>query len=111
MRKIAQLLMLLTLSGSALAQPDLPPDVRAFITQRQACDHWRGEEPYDFTRKREIELGLCATCRGTDARLQQLQRKYMNNPAVGSALAEFEFPLGEMSAEVCQPHRKKMKSK
>lgn len=100
MRRLGSVLLLVALSAPAFAQ--LPRDVESFIRQRESCDHWRGEEPYDAARKREITRGLCAECTGADSRLLRLKRKYAGNHAVSSALAEVEYPLGEMPAALCR---------
>lgn len=85
--------MVLAISTPALADP-LPSDVQTFVAERENCDHFRGEEPYDAERKREIEAALDRYCRGTDARLEGLKRKYRNGPAAVRALLNgFEYPI------------------
>lgn len=72
----------------------LPSDVQTFVAERENCDHFRGEEPYDAERKREIEAALDRYCGGTDARLQGLKKKYRNAPAaVRDVLNAFEYPI------------------
>ncbi|MGF9563492.1 hypothetical protein [Neorhizobium sp. JUb45] len=72
----------------------LPSDVQTFVSERENCDHFRGEEPYDADRRREIEAALDRYCRGTDARLDGLKKKYRNAPAaVRDLLNGFEYPI------------------
>jgi hypothetical protein len=72
----------------------LPADVQTFVAERENCDHFRGEEPYDAERRREIEGALDRYCRGTDARLEGLRKKYRNAPAaVRDVLNGFEYPI------------------
>lgn len=81
---------LLLCAGAAVAQ-NLPADVAAFVADREQCDHFRGEEPYDAERGREIDAALDRYCRGTDARLAALKKKYAKGPAsVSKMLAGFE---------------------
>ncbi len=87
MRSLA--ILLLVLAGAAHAA-DLPADVSAFVEERQQCDHFRGEEPYDEARRVEIDSALDRYCRGTDARLAKLKTKYRHDAAVCDALAAFE---------------------
>ncbi|MDP9838897.1 hypothetical protein J2T09_003669 [Neorhizobium huautlense] len=72
----------------------LPADIQTFVTERENCDHFRGEEPYDAERRREIEAALDRYCRGTDARLQGLRKKYREAPAaIRDVLNGFEYPI------------------
>ncbi len=72
----------------------LPADVQTFVTERESGDHFRGEEPYDVERRREIEAALDRYCRGTDARLKGLKKKYRNAPAaIRDVLNGFEYPV------------------
>ncbi|NLR72744.1 hypothetical protein HGI47_17860 [Novosphingobium sp. ERN07] len=68
----------------------LPEDVRAFIERRSLCDHFRGEEPYDAERKAFLEQKLQETCKGTDAALKGIRRKYHENPDVIAALWDYD---------------------
>ncbi len=83
-------LVLFIATGSVLAS-DLPADVAAFVSDREQCDHFRGEEPYDEERQREVMAALKTYCTGTDARLKALKAKYRHGPsAVRSTLERFE---------------------
>jgi curli biogenesis system outer membrane secretion channel CsgG len=75
---------------AATASASLPADVAAFRASRESCDHFRGEEPYDATRKAEIARELDKHCKGTDARLAALRTKYAGQPAVLGSLKDFE---------------------
>ncbi len=83
------------LMGSVPAWAEsLPADVQTFVAERETCDHFRGEEPYDVERRREIEAALDRYCRGTDARLKGLKKKYRNAPAaIRDVLNGFEYPV------------------
>jgi hypothetical protein len=74
---------MLFLAGPAhpVLAEDLPADVAAFLEDRQQCEHFLGEEPYDAQRAAEIDAALARYCRGTDARLAQLKQKYQAGPA------------------------------
>ena len=76
--------------------PHLPADVRAFIDDRDGCDHFRGEpvpEPQDDpqgVRRKQIEDALSRLCTGSDARLSALRGKYRDDPEVTAALSGYE---------------------
>ena len=75
----------------AVAAPGaLPQDVQAFKKRRDECDHFRGEEPSDAARAAELEQKLEQTCKGTDAALAGLRRRYDGNRAAIAALADYE---------------------
>jgi len=86
--------MLLLMTSVVASAASLPPDVQTFVTERENCDHFRGEEPYDAERAKEIAAALDRYCRGTDARLQGLKKKYRDAPAaVRDVLNGFEYPI------------------
>lgn len=68
----------------------LPADVVAFQAKRDDCDHFRGEEPTDPARAAFLEKALERTCKGTDAQLTALRKRYADTPAVITALADYE---------------------
>lgn len=68
----------------------LPREVVEFVERRDRCDHFRGEEPYDADRAREIAAALTKSCRGTDAELARLKARYAGAPEVVAALAGYE---------------------
>lgn len=71
-------------------QPSLPDDVSAFVTRRDGCDHFRGEEATDSDRRAQIEEALNRLCRGSDAELARLKRQYSGNKAVMTVLERFD---------------------
>lgn len=78
------------LACAAIAQAGLPADVKRFIERRDACDHFRGEEPYDAQRRKYLEQQTRRLCVGTDRQLAELMRKYKSNKAVMAKLGEYE---------------------
>jgi hypothetical protein len=94
-RIIAALPCLVLLLGAAAAEAGdaLPPDIRAFQKDRQSCEHFRGEEPYDAERKRFIDAALARYCAGTDQRLATLKRKYASNKAALKALSPYAVKI------------------
>lgn len=77
---------------TAVGADGVPPEVRKFIDRREGCDHMRGEVPdaADKRRVRELEREVRHLCKGTDAQLAQLKRKYHSHPLVMQRLNEFE---------------------
>ncbi|MFC7288007.1 hypothetical protein ACFQPC_08170 [Herminiimonas glaciei] len=72
------------------AQAKLPADVARFVEKRDGCDHFRGEEAYDEERRQFLLKNMNKLCRGTDARLLQLKKKYAGRPAVIGKLNDYE---------------------
>ena len=70
--------------------PPLPEEVTAFVSKRDDCDHWRGEDPYDADRAKQIADAENKTCKGSDAALANLRKKYKNDPNVIDALKDYE---------------------
>jgi hypothetical protein len=73
-----------------------PPDVRAFLDDRDLCDHFRGE-PWpegdtaeDRERRRQLVEGVRTACAGTDRQLKALLERHRGNAAVMQVLAGFE---------------------
>lgn len=97
------LVLLLTLllplsAGSLQARTALPSDVMRFTRQRDLCDHYRHEEPYDGARRKFLQDGMRASCSGTDRALRRLKAKYRANPSVLRRLAGYQ-PSIEAAAE------------
>lgn len=75
---------------------DYPHEVRAFIDQRDSCDHFRGEpwpegdSPNGLERRRELTSAMKTACTGTDARLLALRAKYRDDANIVAALATYE---------------------
>ena len=87
--RAALVAVLVSLAGCAT---ESTPDLAAFLERRAACDHWRGEvpDPPDPDRMREVEQQTALTCKGTDADLAALKKRYRDDPVVAKQLAEFE---------------------
>jgi hypothetical protein len=84
-------LALVGLAAPSFAQqPSLPDDVSAFVTRRDGCDHFRGEEATDSDRRAQIEEALNRLCRGSDAGLARLKRQYSGNKAVMTVLERYD---------------------
>ncbi len=91
----------LTYAGLALVQfclaapcladdATLPDDVRAFISRRDDCDHFRGEASPDEERQAEIDQQLRTLCSGSDAALARLKHRYAQNEIVQKALGDYD---------------------
>ena len=68
----------------------LPPAVVAFQKQRDACDHFRGEEPYDKQRAAFLKAQLAKACKGSDKALAALRKRFAHDPETISALKGYE---------------------
>jgi hypothetical protein len=68
----------------------LPADVQQFIVYHSDCEHWAGEEPYDAPRRREIERGIAASCKGLDASAVTLRKRYAKHPKITALLRNYE---------------------
>ncbi len=75
---------------SVAAAKTRPKDVAAFVQQRDACDHFRGEEPYDRERRAFLEARMRKLCTGSDAKLRMLKRKYATHQSVMEKLNQYE---------------------
>lgn len=67
-----------------------PREVTAFMVDRDGCDHFRGEEPYDAERRAYIAENIAELCQGTDARLATLRRRYAGDRSVTAALKGYD---------------------
>ena len=67
-----------------------PREVTTFMVDRDGCDHFRGEQPYNAERRAYISENVAELCTGTDARLATLRRRYAADPAVMAALKGYE---------------------
>ena len=76
--------------GQDEAASGLPRDVGDFISRRDDCEHFIGEEPYDAERRAYLEKVIRETCTGSNQALDALRRKYRGNAAVLKALAGYE---------------------
>ncbi len=91
--RIVALALLVTLGACAVPPAaQATPDLATFLERRAVCDHWRGEvpDPPDPQRMQEVEQQTGQWCKGTDAQLAQLKKRYRDDPVVSKQLAEFE---------------------
>ncbi len=77
-------------SDVAASAAPFPREVTEFMVARDGCDHFRGEDPYDAERRAFIQENIDELCRGTDARLAMLRRRYANDPSVIAALKGYD---------------------
>lgn len=76
-----------------------PADVRAFVDERDACDHWRGEpipgpeDDPEQDRRKQVLAGIEASCTGTDQRLSALKAAYARDPAIMQLLDGYESDI------------------
>ena len=77
-------------SHNASQPVPFPNEVTAFMVDRDSCDHFRGEEPYDAERRAYIEESIAELCSGTDAKLALLRKRYEKLPEVVTALRGYE---------------------
>ena len=87
--------LLLLLALSTTPTPALPLEVVAFVSDRDACEHFRGEpiegdSPEQVERRAFVQESLDIYCSGTDHRLAALKKRYAGNTAVMPALAGYE---------------------
>lgn len=81
-------------SEGPVARPDWcqwPREVRVFADRYDACQHFRGEEPYDSERRRFLEKSIEETCTGNDKQLRQLRSAYAGDAEMTRVLNEFEM--------------------
>jgi hypothetical protein len=64
--------------------------VDLFTTHRDQCDHFRGEEPFNAARAREIATKMKRYCTGTDRELRRLRKKYAHDPRILKRLSQYE---------------------
>ena len=72
------------------AGASLPAEIVAFRARRDACDHFRGEEPYDAQRAAFLATELTRNCTGTDRALADLRGRYAGNAQAMAALKDYE---------------------
>ena len=79
-------------ASTAASKPSaaLPPAVIAFQQQRDACDHFRGEEPSDKQRAAFLKAQLAKTCTGSDKALAALRKRFGKHPQASAALKDYE---------------------
>lgn len=72
------------------ANNEYPADVTKFIEERDGCEHFIGEEPYDEDRRMVLAKNITELCTGSDEKLEALRTKYQNNPKVRMRLSQYE---------------------
>ncbi|WP_461158293.1 hypothetical protein [Sphingobium sp. TomMM35A] len=77
-------------SPDAALATAFPQEVTSFMVDRDSCDHFRGEEPYDGERRVFLMESIAELCTGTDAKLAMLRRRYAGDSAVIAALHGYE---------------------
>ena len=77
-------------TGASARVAALPPAIAAFQKQRDACDHFRGEEPYDKQRTAFLKAQLAKTCKGSDRALAKLRQRFAKHPDALAALKGYE---------------------
>ena len=88
------LLLLLALSTTT-PHVALPPEVQAFVIDRDACDHFRGEptegdSPEQVERRAFVTQSVEIHCAGTDRRLAALKKRYSDDRMVMPVLGRYE---------------------
>lgn len=91
---MSSLVLLLALSAAPVGAP-LPPEVQAFVVDRDRCDHFRGEPTEGASReqverRRFVQQSLEIHCAGTDRRLAALRLRYASNAKVMAMLNAYE---------------------
>jgi hypothetical protein len=75
---------------------DYPHEVRAFLDQRESCDHFRsepwpeGDDTDAVARRKALRDAMAKHCKGTDARLIELRSTYRSDADISAVLAGFE---------------------
>lgn len=76
-----------------------PDEVTRFMVDRDGCDHFRGEEPYDAERRAYLEQSIAELCTGTDTKLASLRQHYADDPDVIAALSDYEARIEGRSSD------------
>ena len=76
------------LFGVTSAEESLPKDVQVFIKNADACDHFAGEFDGGLStkRQREVERQVVRYCRPAQKQLQQLSKKYIDDPRISKII-------------------------
>lgn len=78
------------------AAPALPADLRAFLTRRESCNHWAGEEGYDAARRRQIESALRENrCAQLPADETALRDRHKDTPDMLAILDQADEHFGD----------------
>jgi hypothetical protein len=79
--------------------PSVPPEVEAFVRDRDACDHFRGEpfegeRPEQVERRKYLRESVEIYCPGTDRRLAALKKRFRNDQTVMKVLSSYDDKIG-----------------
>lgn len=90
---MSPLVLLLALSNAPMTS--VPPEVEAFVMERDACEHFRGEpiegeSPEQVERRTFVQASLEIYCAGTDRRLAALRKRYASDASAMLALRGYE---------------------
>ena len=77
---------------AATAGPPLPADVRRFLSDRELCEHFESEEPYDKARAAFLAKQVARYCPRIDDRLKRLKARHAGERQLLKVLPE---PLGD----------------
>lgn len=96
---LAVLLTFALASSPSVRPAELPPDVDAFVRDREMCDHFRGEPTEgsgreEVARRDYVRGSVEIYCPGTDRRLAALKRRYAGDPAIVKVLASYDDRIG-----------------
>ncbi|MFZ6713122.1 hypothetical protein [Undibacterium sp. TC9W] len=75
------------------APPAQPADVREFVVRRDTCDHLRGEDPGEGKNRAAFDARIDKACKGSDAQLAALKRKYKADKTVMSLLSAYDAQI------------------
>lgn len=93
---VRRVAVLLLMPATLLAAQKYPPEVARYLERRELCEHFRGEpwpegsSPADKGRREFLVRQFKRYCKGSDAALRELQRKYRNNRSVVERLDKYE---------------------
>ena len=87
---VALTFLLIAAHTSIAEESSWPPDVQSAIERAEACEHFRGEEPYDQERRRFLELRILQSCSGINEQLRATRELHSKNAEILKKLGEFE---------------------
>ena len=68
---------------------NLPIEVKSYIDQKESCDHFLNEPPFDAERKKFLNENIKKFCIGSDLKLEDLRKKYSNNKIISNKLSNY----------------------
>lgn len=85
------IILILMIIGTQSLASELPPEVSKFISDRDLCDHFRGED-FEGSSERAIFVrdSLDIYCSGTDSRLAALKRRFNKQKNIMELLEKYE---------------------